>query len=100
MTIRKIALMHQFFGKDGGICKDCNHFLRVQYRGSNCRKCEVYGLTHSEASDWNASFPACGLFNKEYKGREMIRFVTPERKQEIDYEPLEGQIDLLGGDAT
>lgn len=97
MAVRKIDLMHQFFGNGEGVCKDCNHFLRVRYRGKAYRKCEVYGLTHSEASDWNASFPACGLFNNEYGGRNVIAFVTPERKKEIDNEPLEGQIDLLGG---
>ena len=99
MTINKIALMHQFFGKGEGVCKDCNHFLREQYRSKTYRKCDVYGITNSEASDWKASYQACGLFNKEYNGRDMIYFVTPERKHEIDNEPLDGQIDLLGGDA-
>ena len=99
MVTRKIDLMHKMFGKAEQLCKDCGHFLREKYRGKTYRKCEVYGVTNSEASDWNASYQACGLFGKPYDGRKIIDFVTPERKKEIDNEPLEGQLDLLGGDA-
>lgn len=97
MAVRKIDLMHKMFGKTEQVCKECDHFLREQYRNKIYRKCEVYGITNSEASDWKASYQACGLFGKEYNGRDVIYFVTPDR--EIDNEPLEGQIDLLGGDA-
>lgn len=101
MATRKIDLMHQLFGKTEQLCKDCDHFLRERYRDKAYRKCEVYGVTSSEASDWNASYQACGLFNRPYpyEGNPIIRYVTPDRKAEADNEPLEGQLDLLGGDA-
>lgn len=101
MATRKIDIMHQMFGESERLCKDCGHFLRMRYRDKLYRKCEVYGVTNSEASDWKASYQACGLFNKPYPyaGYKVIRYVTPDRKTEVDNEPLEGQLDLLGGDA-
>lgn len=106
MAKRKIDLMHKMFGKTEQVCKNCDHFLcdhflRGRYRDRVYRKCEVYGVTSSEASDWNAFYQACGLFNKPYpyEGNPIIHCVTPDRKAEVDNEPLEGQLDLLGGDA-
>lgn len=32
----------------------------------------VYGLTHSEASNWAKSWPACRMFGHEYSGRSVI----------------------------
>lgn len=60
------------------------------------RKCKVYGVTASEASDWCASYPACGLFGQDYVGRDVIDFVKPEKNKEVDNEPIEGQMDLFG----
>lgn len=101
MSKKKIDLMHQIFGKAERMCKECDHFLRERYRDKLYRKCEVYGITNSEASDWNASYQACGLFNKPYPyvAIPIIRYVTPDRKVEVDNEPLDGQIDLFGGDS-
>ena len=101
MATRKIDLMHQMFGKTEQVCKECDHFLRERYRDKLYRKCEVYGITNSEASDWNASYQACGLFNKPYpyKANPIIRFVKPARNVDVGNEPLDGQIDLFGGDA-
>lgn len=100
MAKRKIDLMHQMFGKTEQLCKDCDHFLRERYRDKTYRKCEVYGVTSSEASDWNVSYQACGLFDKPYGGRNVIDFVTSEKKKEIDNEPLEGQIYVIGFDLS
>lgn len=93
--MRKIELMHSMFGKTEGLCRECFHYQRFRYRDKTYRKCDVYGLTHSESSDWKASYPACGLFNTEYDGREVIRYVTPEKKKEIEDEPLPGQMELF-----
>lgn len=96
MAVRKISLMYKMFGKSEHYCRDCFHFGRILVGDKRkVRKCEVYGVTASEASDWKASYQSCGLFNKEYDGRNIIDFVTPERKREIVNEPLEGQIELL-----
>ena len=97
MAVRKIELMHQMFGRSSsGLCKECSHFGRIRVGDRKLvRKCEVYGVTASEASDWCASYPACGLFNTDYVGRNVIDFVRPEKKKEIDSEPIDGQITLL-----
>ena len=97
MATRKIQLMHQMFGrKNDERCKDCTNFGRALVGDKKLvRKCKIYGVTGSEASDWCAFYPACGLFNQDYAGRKIIDFVKPERAQNIDNEPLEGQIDIL-----
>ncbi len=94
--IRKIALMYQMFGKAEGqhICKDCSNFVAGRYHNKIYRKCKVYGLTHSEASDWANKYEACGMFNKEYKGRNVIEFV--KRNCQTHIEPLEGQLTIEG----
>lgn len=91
MALRKIDLMHEQFGKSENLCKECAHFLRERYRDKAYRKCEVYGVTSSEASDWKAAYQACGLFNQPYNGPGIIRQVRPERKKDDDDKPLEGQ---------
>lgn len=86
MTIRKIDLMHREFGfSPGNKCKTCDHFLHGQYRSRMLSKCEVYGLTHSEASDWSGRHDACGMYNKEYQGNNIIRLVRgyPTPPEEI-----------------
>ena len=93
-TKRKIDLMHELYGtKEGEICAECEHYLRIRHRDSNYRKCSIYGVTASEASDWKASYPACGLFPNEQpeNGVSIIRLVCPERKQEED---IPGQMTL------
>ncbi len=95
MSNRKHDLMYQLFGKSEGLCRDCEHYIGYRYHDYNRRKCEVYGDTRSEASDWKGSAQACGLYpDKSYDGKEVIRLVTGGKKAE----PLEveGQITLEG----
>ena len=78
------------------LCRDCKHFDRWKVGDKRVvRKCDIYGVTASEASDWCASYPACGLFNQDYVGRNIIAFVTPERAKKIDNEPIDGQLSFL-----
>ena len=95
MATRKIDLMYQLFGKTEGLCRDCSHYQRYHYRDKPYRKCEVYGITNSEASDWVGRYQACGLFNREYSRNDVIRFVSPERRNEVIQEPLEGQVSIF-----
>ena len=100
MTLRKIDLMHNEFGRyEARICAECENMVTISYRGKKLRKCKVYGVTHSEASDWAKRWTACGMFNKAYSGRPIIKLV---RKSSIAAnEPLKNQIalnDLEGGD--
>lgn len=96
---KKIALMHQQFGRCGvHSCKECTNFVKGRYHDRTLRKCQVYGLTHSEASDWAGKWPACGMFNREYSGRPIIELRRGISKPPA--EPLENQIALLGMEAT
>ena len=103
MATRKIELMHQLFGVNGeGLCKECSNFGRYLVGPKNTvRKCSVYGLTHSLATDWCASYPVCGLFNRAYVGRNIVEMVKPGKgPEENDNEPLPGQIDILARGGT
>lgn len=98
MAIRKIELMHRQFGKrDGHTCDMCAHLLRERYHDKIYRKCEVYGMTNSEASDWAKRWTACGMFNRAYTGRPIIELVRPQKAADIALdEPLEGQLKMEG----
>lgn len=63
------------------------------------QKCEVYGVTHSEATDWAQKWPACGLKNKPYAGRQIIDILKHEPKQRPE-EDIPGQMTIdewMGG---
>ena len=96
MALRKIALMHRLFGVcEGHACRECSNLVNGRYHDRILTKCKVYGLTHSEASDWAGRWQACGMFNREWDKQPVIREVVPERKQkEADNTPMDGQISL------
>ena len=92
---RKIDLMHRQFGKYSSkglhICGECSNFIRYRYHDKLYRKCTVYGVTSSEASDWARKYEACGMFNQEYNGNPIIELVKHNASPEP--EPLlDGQI--------
>lgn len=87
--MRKIDLMHKMFGRmEGRTCGECKNLITYRYRDKVYRKCTIYGDTSSEATDWVKKYAACGKFNGEYKGRPIVRMVTPEksRKPMVDDE--------------
>ena len=88
--------MYELFGKDPDRhCGECGNFVRIRYRDMNLQKCSRYGLTHSAASDWAQSWPACGKFNVPLPEGE--RSVIELRKtRSVDYGPIDGQIGLEG----
>lgn len=94
MAIRKIAMMHRIFGvSDGHTCLECCNFVKGKYHDRTLCKCRVYGMTHSEASDWAGRWQACGAFNREISRGPVMMEVVPERKQkEADNTPIDGQI--------
>lgn len=96
MFVRKIELMHQLFGVGEGRCCECSHFVEGQYMSKNLKKCEIYGLTHSEATDWAKRWTACGLKNKETPHQDIIRTVRAENKKDAVAEQytLDGQIEM------
>lgn len=97
MALRKIDLMHRQFGKcDGHTCRECSNLVEGRYHDKVLRKCKVYGMTHSEASDWAKRWLACGLFNKQWGDKPIMRLVRPTRKdkEEMQNTPLDGQISM------
>ena len=93
--LRKINLMYHLFGKAGGmhICKECSNFVTGRYHTKTLRKCKVYSLAHSEASDWANKYEACGMVNKEYDGVPIIKFVKHNSLKQD--EPMEGQMSFI-----
>ena len=96
MALRKINLMHRLFGIElCHACRECSNLVKGRYHDRTFCKCRVYGMTHSEASDWAGRWQACGMFNKMWEKQPVMREVIPERKQkETDNTPLEGQMSL------
>lgn len=92
----KIGFMHARFGTAEGICKHCSNFQR--WLGNKLvRKCRIYGVSHSEATDWNATFNACGMYNKDPGGignlyKERARNKIENRRNEKSLQQLPGQI--------
>ena len=87
--MKKIDLMHSMFGRTAEKkCKDCSHFKSIEF-SRTYYKCEVYGLSHSEATDWRVNYPACGLFNKftsyedVYKSAKSDNTAIPEGQMSL-----------------
>lgn len=87
---RKIEAMYSMFGIDHAHkCKECKNF---DGSPNSYKKCSAYGHTASASSDWNSSFVACGLFNKDYTGDvPVIRTL----KAETEEEQIAGQLNLF-----
>lgn len=97
MALRKIDLMHKFFGIcEGHTCRECSNLVEKRFNGRVYRKCRLYGETTSEASDWALRYLACGKFNTPYTGRPIIELVTTARtkQEEAQRIELEGQMKL------
>lgn len=97
MAIRKIDLMHRLFGKaEGHTCRECNNIVKEEYHGRTYTKCKVYGQTMSAASDWVQRYQACGMFNKPWRDKPIIRMVRPSRKEREEQESaqIEGQMSI------
>lgn len=92
--IRKISLMHKLYGIGYGICGTYSHFVEGLYHDRILRKCEIYGLTHSEASDWAKKWQACGLKNKDTAHENIIRLVRRENPKTETPGELDGQIEM------
>ncbi len=48
---------------DAICCKECKHLNGFEYHGKNYYKCELQGMSHSEASDVRLSF-VCDKFER------------------------------------
>lgn len=90
--LRKIDRMHELFGTNPyAKCRDCDHLIVGTWHDKKYKKCEVYGMSHSEATDWAFGWWACGMFNQEYNGKPVYKIIERDKKEEIQ---CEGQLEL------
>lgn len=97
MSKLKIDLMHELFGKgyDGDTCKTCWHLKHHYNHNKSYYKCQCYGETPSEASDWRLKYPSCGLYNKPYiLGRTVMEFKKHEGTKREEAQ-VKGQMELF-----
>lgn len=88
----KIGAMHIMFGScDGHICGECSNLMTRKYHGKTLRKCRLYGVSHSEATDWAKRWPACGKFNCSDEEICVMHRVIAQCPPE---KPIEGQMEL------
>lgn len=59
-----IVKMRSKFGKgpEGATCGQCEHLFVAGRPGKKFFKCDVYGASRSEASDFRKKWAACGKF--------------------------------------
>ena len=90
MIERKIAAMHRRFGTKEHLCRDCDHLIGGKYHNKQYYKCELYGVTHSEATDWRLSYQACGMYNQPVRGS----FEPVMSRLTHGSSPIDGQIGM------
>ena len=93
--MKGIELMHEMFGSGhpSNKCKTCDHLISYT---ANRRyyKCEIYGDTNSEATDWRLKYPSCAMYNMPYSGIPIIEMKKhmPRKKPESQ---CDGRISLF-----
>ena len=61
----QIGKMHETYGiTEGETCKNCVDFIHIRPGQNIYRKCKRFGISHGPATDWKASYPACGKFQE------------------------------------
>ncbi len=102
MRIKKIDAMHSLYGVrqkmiDGrpAVCGDCPHYHSGRYHDRILRKCEAYGMTHSEATDWKRSNEPCGLIDLPLPN-DFVPVIDRLKHERIQIEkPIPGQITMF-----
>ena len=93
MIERRIAAMHKRFGTNYALCcKNCNHLICGEYHDRRYYKCEIYGLSHSESSDWRRSWMACGMYNVPQDMDKWVPLMKQINQSPNIEMPIEGQI--------
>ena len=93
--MRKVELMHKMFGRSPEyLCRECVHYTHKYYNDKPYHKCDVYGNSNSEGTDWKGSDQGCGLApDKAYKGRPIVELVKYQKKIKDDAVP-DGQMEM------
>lgn len=93
-TLRKIDLMHKLFGRiPYRKCKDCQHLISCS-TSHKWYKCECYGESPSEATDWRLKWDACGLIGVADFKKNHVPIVRTLRLYQAKKEEqqIEGQL--------
>ena len=95
MSAKRIQKMHRFYGASSGKkCGGCCNLYTWYVRGKRIiYKCGLYGMTHSEATDWRKKYPACGMHGELLDS--LAGFIPVFMRKEAD--PLDGQLSLMSG---
>lgn len=99
MADRKLAAMHKEYGKAYGYtCAGCQQLVAHRFpSGRQVYKCAAYGESHSEATDWARSWPACGLHGLPVDKDRTPLLERLKHAKRPDNEPIEGQISMFEG---
>ena len=94
-----IEFMHYMFGSGhpSNKCKTCEHLIS-HTEGRRWYKCECYGDTSSEATDWRLKHPSCALYNMPYKGVpaiEIKKHMKRGKQSVLDNYECEGQMSMF-----
>ena len=93
--MKKIDLMYAIFGVDPQCrkCRDCLCLVQISPNSRAYYKCNVYGESSSEATDWAGKWMACGRFGKPLEqGERAVLWVTKGNKDNSREGQLPGQI--------
>lgn len=94
--MRKHEAMYQVYGKDNiHICKECCNFRMHEMRSKRVSKCDAYGVTCSEATDWNGRKTACGLFNTPFDDNQYPLIKVLKHSSKPNEMQCEGQLSII-----
>lgn len=91
---RKHEAMWALFGEISDKCRWCSHLIQTAPSDRHYYKCELYGISCAESTDWAITKHGCGMMNKAVDMRTWVPVIDrlkhePKPKPEP---PMEGQI--------
>ncbi len=91
----KIAFMHERFGSplEEETCAGCCNLRRWTVGEKKVFKCQIYGASHSSATDWSDGFIRCGMYGRSQDGIGNLYKQNKVRAPAAE-KPLPGQIEL------
>lgn len=93
MTERRIFAMHKRFGTCGALrCRDCCHLISGEYHDRRYHKCELYGMSHSDSTDWRLLWQACGMYNVPVNMNIWVPLADQINHGKKQDKPLDGQM--------
>ena len=95
MIERKIAAMHKLYGTCGVfVCKQCKHLDTYKYRDRSYSKCELYGDSRGESTDWRQAWRACGMFDTDIDMERWEPVLERLKHSKKNEPPIDGQMKI------